>query len=78
MHMTNPLVAMNHLFFASILVWFVAQYGQLSPLPLHYGSTLVAQALHYQPNLMPPMLDPEQLDGTFEEIEARPHEVILK
>jgi len=70
MRMTNPADLLNHFFFAGILLWFVAQNGLLAPIPTKFANIDVAQALHYQPRLPPPMLDPEQLDASIEEAEA--------
>jgi hypothetical protein len=72
MKLTNPLDVLNHLFFASLLLWFVVQHSALVPSPLKYGPTTVGQALQYQPRTPPPMLDPEQLDASLEEAESQP------
>lgn len=77
MRMTNPLDVINHFFFASLLTWFVVQHSALAPSPLKYGSTMVAQALHYQPRTPPPMLDPEQLDTSIAETETQSFDVVL-
>jgi len=72
MKLTNPLELTNHFFFAGLLLWFVLQHSALTPSPIKYGPTIVGQALQYQPRTPPPMLDPEQLDVSFQESEAQP------
>ena len=72
MKLTKPLELTNHFCFASLLLWFVVQHSALAPSPLKYGPTTVGQALQYQPRTPPPMLDPEQLDASFQESEAHP------
>ena len=64
------LQALNALFFAGTLWWFVAQQNLLAPMAIKYGPTDVAKALHYQPRLPPPMFDPEQIDPGLEDAEA--------
>jgi hypothetical protein len=73
MRMTNPLEVMNHLLLGSLLLMFVIQHSAISPSPLKYGSTIVAQAQQYQPGTPPPMLDPEQFDSMFEEADVKPY-----
>ena len=78
MRMTSPLDLLNHFFFAGILLWFVAQHGALTPLPVRHAHVDAAQALYYQPRLPPPMLDPEQLDVSIEEAEVHPFGVPIR
>lgn len=78
MRMTNPLDVMNHFFFASLLLWFVVQHSLLAPSPLKYGPTMVAHAMNYQPRTPPPMLDPEQINTSIEEVEVQPFGVVIR
>jgi len=72
MNLTNPRELIHHFFFASVLLWFVVQHSALTISPIKYGPTTVGQALQYQPRTPPPMLDPEQLDVSFQESETQP------
>jgi hypothetical protein len=78
MRMTNPIEVMNHLFFGSLLLMFVIQHSAIAPSPLKYGRAIVAQAQQYQPRTPPPMLDPEQIDATFEEAEVQTYSVEVR
>jgi hypothetical protein len=78
MRITNPIETMNHLFFGSLLLMFVIQHSAIAPSPLKYGRAIVAQAQQYQPRIPPPMLDPEQVDATFEEVEIQPYSVEIR
>jgi hypothetical protein len=78
MRMTNPLAVMNHLIFASLMLWFVVQHSLLAPSPIRYGPVDVAKALHYQPRTPPPILDPEQMNASIEEAEVHPYGVSLR
>lgn len=78
MRMTNPIEVMNHLFFGSLLLMFVIQHSAIAPSPLKYGRAIVAQAQQYQPRTPPPMLDPEQIDATFEEAEVQTYGVEIR
>jgi hypothetical protein len=62
----NQMVWVNHMFFASLLVWFLALQGTLTPVQLKYGPSDVAKALHYQPRTPPPVFDPEMTDTSAE------------
>ena len=62
--------ALNTLMLAGLMLWFVAQQNLLAPSPLKYGLADVAKALHYQPRMPPPMLDPEQTNTMGEESEV--------
>lgn len=61
---------MNTLVLACMLLWFAAQQNLLSPTSLKYGPVDVAKAMHLQPRIPPPLLDPEQVDIGFEETET--------
>jgi len=78
MRMTNPIEVMNHLFFGGLLLLFVIQHSAIAPSPLKYGRAIVAQAQQYQPRTPPPMLDPEQVDATFEEVEVQTYPVEIR
>ena len=64
------LQSLNTLMLAGLMLWFVAQQNLLAPSPLKYGLADVAKALHYQPRMPPPMLDPEQVQLNGEEAEV--------
>jgi hypothetical protein len=66
----NQLVWVNHLFFASLVVWFLALQGTLPPLALKYGPSDVAKALHYQPRTPPPVFDPEVTDTSVDAVDS--------
>jgi hypothetical protein len=62
--------ALHTLFFAGILLWFVAQQNLLAPSAIQYGPTDVAKARLLQPRTPPPMFDPEQIDINPEDAET--------
>lgn len=72
MKLANLFELTDHFFIASLILWFVVQHSALTPSPIKYGPTIVGQALQYQPRTPPPMLDPEQLDVSFQESETQP------
>jgi hypothetical protein len=69
-HQPMSLQALNAFVFAGILLWFVAQQNLLAPSAINYGLPDVAKAMHFQPRTPPPLLDPEQIDISFEEAET--------
>lgn len=66
----NQMVWLNHMFFASLLVWFLALQGTLTPIATHYGPSDVAKALHYQPRIPPPVFDPEVTDTSVDTVDS--------
>jgi membrane protein required for beta-lactamase induction len=62
----NQMVWVNHMFFASLLVWFLALQGTLTPITIQYAPSDVYKALHYQPRTPPPVFDPEGADASTE------------
>jgi len=65
----NQMVWLNHMFFASLVVWFLALQGTLTHSALKYGPVDVAKALHYQPRTPPPVFDPEVTDSSVENVD---------
>ena len=78
MQTVNPQALANHVFFASLLFFFVMQQGLLAPSPIKYGPVDVAKALNYQPRTPPPMLDAEQLNTSIEEVESVSFDTLLR
>lgn len=60
----------NHAFFASAALLFVAQQAVLHPAPASAEGSMIAQALNLQPRTPPPTYDLDQLSGN--EIEPAP------
>jgi len=61
---TFTLQTFNTFMFVSIMLWFVAQQNLLAPSSVKYGPADVTKAMHAQPRIPPPILDPEQINST--------------
>ena len=64
----------NHLFFASIVFWFLAWQETASPWATKYGPPQVAKALYIQPRTPPPAFDPEASDTSWDSSESNAFE----
>lgn len=78
MRLTNPLDFLNHFMFAGVLLWFVLQHSALNIAPIKYGPADVTKAFYYQPRTPPPVLDPEQIDTSLEDIDYSPYGFAIK
>ncbi len=65
---------LNHLFFASIAVWFFAWQESSSPWATQYAPSQVTKALYIQPRTPPPVFDPELTDTSWDSYESNAFE----
>jgi hypothetical protein len=65
---------LNHLFFASMVFWFLAWQESTSSWATKYGPSQVAKALYIQPRTPPPVFDPEVTDTSLDSYESNAFE----
>lgn len=62
----------NHLFFMTGFMFMAIHQNVLHPEKAHVEVPMVAQALHFQPRMPPPGMDPEQINNEEIDWSARP------
>lgn len=64
----------NHFFFVSLLVWFLAWQESSLPWAAKYGPSQVSKAMYTQPRTPPPVFDPEVTDANLDSFEPNTFE----